>query len=297
MTGELTLLIDGDVVAYRAASRVQKVEQDGDGYVRPFAYLPEGEASVDSIIMDLMDGLGASHMRVVLSDPEANWRHNIMPTYKRQRTADEALLTRPLLLGRLKEYLRVKYGAFSWPGLEADDTLGILMTSETPTYARVLVGRDKDFRSIPGRQHTIGDTLPDGSPRVVDVTPWEADRFHMVQTLAGDRVDGYPGCPGIGMERAWRIIKDPQVLVPKPGVVTRGPRKGTEITKWVAEPTGDYWACIVSHYAKEGQTEADALTTARVARILRAEDYDAENDRIVLWTPDRLDRWSSGREG
>lgn len=284
---DTTLLMDGDVFTYMVASAVQKVEEDGFGYLRPFANIAEGEAALDNMILKLCDSLKATHLRMVLSDPESNWRMEIAPDYKANRTD----LARPLLLARLKEYLRVVYGAFHWAGLEADDTLGILATEEVG-YAgrRIVVGRDKDFLSIPGLHHTIGDVDASGSPIVREVTRAAADRFHMVQALAGDRIDGYAGCPGIGMTRAERIIDDPKLLVPQKGIVTRGPRKGEETTKWVGEPTADIWQCVVSHYRKEGLTEEDAIRTARLARILRAEDYDQDKGRIILWTPDKIVR-------
>ena len=42
---------------------------------------------------------------------------------------------------------------------------------------------------------------------------------------------------------------------------------------------------VVEAYEKAGLTEDDALVTARLARILRAEDYDGVN--IKLWEPKR----------
>ena len=123
---------------------------------------------------------------------------------------------------------------------------------------------------------------------VREVTQWEADRFHLIQTLAGDRVDGYAGCPGLGMERAATIIDNPVRLLPKEGVKTRGVNKGESVTRWMAEPTRDYWACIVSHYRKAGLGEAEALVTARLARILRHGEYDPATKEVTLWTPDLI---------
>jgi DNA polymerase-1 len=107
----------------------------------------------------------------------------------------------------------------------------------------------------------------------------------MVQSLAGDRVDGYAGCPGIGMERSKRILSDPKELVPEHGVVTRGARKGQATTKWVSKPTDSMWRCIVTHYEKAGRDEAEALLNARLARILRAGEYDRETGAVKLWVP------------
>jgi 5'-3' exonuclease len=281
---ETTLLLDGDVLAFKVAAGVQKIEEDDFGYIRPFANVVEGMASLDNLILKLTAELDATHIRVVLSDAEANWRKEIYPDYKSER-GDK---TRPLLLARLKDYLRTNYGAVTWPSLEADDVLGIWATEPQPYPGRrIVVGQDKDFKCIPGLHFTLGDYGPAG-PVLREVTPQSAMFFHLQQTLAGDRIDGYPGCPGIGMERASQILSEPKLLVPQKGVVTRGERKGQSTTKWMGEPTTDLWACVVSNYRKAGLKEEDALRTARLARILLHEDYDRENERIILWTPDKL---------
>lgn len=269
-------------MAYIAATVSQHVLEDEQGFVQPFAQLAEGQAAVDNIIIGLMRDLSAHGCQVFLSDPEANWRSEIMPTYKMNR--DRSTLARPLLLGRLKEYLRTAYDATHWASLEADDVLGILATAP-PRFPGevVVVGKDKDFQTIPGLHFQIGNDKP-GTVR--EVTKEFADWFHMVQSLAGDRVDGYPGCPGIGMDRAKAILADPVILEPENGLVTRGLRKGQTTTKWMPKPAhGNLWACIVSHYRKAGLDEKAALLTARMARILRYEDYNQETGAITLWVP------------
>lgn len=280
------LLVDGDIVAFVSSAAAQRNLQDEYGYVRPFANTVEGEALVENMLWSLKVGLKADSFEVYLSDPEHNWRREVDPTYKTNRVGE-----RPLLLDYLKDYLREKHGAVHWDGLEADDTLSLLMTSPAlgTNQRLVCVGRDKDFKSIPGLHHSWKQDVDlAGNMKVREVTQWEADRFHMIQALAGDRIDGFNGCPGIGMDRAATIIDNPTRLVPQEGVKTRGVNKGEAVTRWIAEPTRDYWACIVSHYRKQGLTEDDALVTARLARLLRHGEYDRETGAVTLWTPDKL---------
>lgn len=283
---QITLLMDGDTLAFMVAAAVQHTQEDEQGFVQPYANVLEGEAVVDNMILGLMRDLKAHFCQVYLSDPESNWRKEIFPEYKANRK-DTA---RPLLLGRMKEYLRAQYGATHWPGLEADDVLGILATApQKYPGKKIVVGKDKDFQTFPCFLHTIGDR--DGrKPVVKEITREYSDWFHLVQTLAGDRVDGYPGCPGLGMERARRIMDDPQILVPERGVITRGPRKGQETAKWVSQPAhGNLWAAVVSQYEKGGLNERSALLTARLAHILQADEYNFETGEITLWTPpDRI---------
>lgn len=287
------LLIDGDIIAFVSAAAAQGVLIDQGGWHLPIANQVEGEIIAENMLASLCVGLDATVEQVVLSDPSDNWRWAVDISYKTNRTGP-----RPLLLTHLKQYLRDRHGATHWPSLEADDVLGIMATSPTVGAQedasaggrkRIVVGRDKDFKSIPGWHHSWKQDL-DAAGRMVtrNVTRWEADRFHLVQSLAGDRVDGFPGCPGVGMERAAQIIDRPTRLVPNPGVKTRGVNKGDAVTRWMAEPTTDLWACIVSQYRKAGLGEAEALTTARLARILRHGEYNRETEEVTLWTPSMI---------
>jgi hypothetical protein len=280
---EITLLIDGDTIAYRAAASCQHNVEDSDGWVMPFANIHEGEAKVDNLIMSVFRELGATHLQVYLSDPDTNWRKEIFPEYKSNRKDS----VRPMLLARLKEYLRVKYGATHWAGLEADDVLGILATTDQEFDGLlIIVGKDKDFHTFPALHHQLGDRTASGKPLVRQVSGKYSEWFHLVQTLAGDAVDGYPGCPGIGMTRARAIMADPHVLVPEASTITRGPRKGQSTLKWTTRPAnGNLWEVVVSHYEKAGKTVKDALLTARLAHILQAPDYNRETGDITLWTP------------
>lgn len=287
------LLIDGDVIAFTAASAVQKIHEDSFGFVQPFANRQEGEAVVDNMIAGLQTIMGTKDFVVVLSDPKDNWRFDVMPTYKRHRVEPFAGAVRPLLLKPLKQYLVDNYGAFFWEGLEADDVLGIMSTEPQDTEERIICGKDKDFKTIPGKYHKLKDLTSSGKPIILEVTPWEATRFHMFQTLKGDMTDGYGGCPNIGDRRAEELLDSPVMLRPTKGVITVGKNKGKETTKWVSEPTRDYWQMIVSHYHKgyDGNYEvaADmALLNARVANILHWDQYNQDTKEITLWTPSRI---------
>jgi len=287
LTTKPKLLIDGDVIAYNAACAVQKIYEDQFGYFQPFASRAEGEAVVDNAIYGLLQGFSTSDYVVVLSDPKANWRLDLYPAYKGNRVEDFKGQVRPLLLEALKQYLRDEYLAFHWDELEADDVLGI-MSTEPSLERRIICGKDKDFKTIPGLYHRLKDYDAKGNPVVTEVSAWEATRFHMYQTLTGDSVDGYPGCPNIGKTRAEELLQSPVILRATEGVKTVGKNKGQSTTKWVSEPTRDYWGMIVSHYRKGGQGEPEALLNARLANILHHDQYNRETGEITLWTPERL---------
>ncbi len=280
-----TLLIDGDTLAFIASAACQMTANDG-GTHYPVAFQAEGERIVDNKIAKLMEQLGADDIKVFLSCPsEENWRLRVDPDYKGNRKNSQ----RPLILDPLKRYLRVAYGATHLAYLEADDTLGIYATHpDLVPGDKIVVGRDKDFATIPGLHHQLKDE-EGGRPIVRTVTPLEAERAHFIQTLSGDAVDGYPGCPGIGKTLAERIVDSPDKLVARKGVITRGKNKGKETLKWYSAGPSPIWEAVVSRYEKAGLKEADALKTGRLAKILLANDYDIETSTVYLWEPNRAE--------
>ena len=278
------LLIDGDTLAFRAAAACQHTVRSPSGMIEPFARSWEGEAVLDNMIDRLKRRLGADEMLFFLSCPTAdNWRLQVEPTYKSNRKDS----VRPLLLEHLKNYLVRHYAAEHLAFLEADDAIGVYATSPqwTPDQRVIVVGRDKDFKTIPGEHYQLLDDDDRGAPVVRTVTPMDAAKAHYVQSLSGDAVDGYPGCPGIGKTRAERIVEEPVKLVAKEGVITRGKDKGKKVLKWHEGGPCSIWEAVVCNYEKAGLTEADALKTARLARILLWGEYDINTKTVTLWVP------------
>lgn len=154
---------------------------------------------------------------------------------------------KPLCYASLLERVKPLYRCVSMPGLEADDVMGILATKPGFKGVRIIVSQDKDMRSIP-------TTVWNGK-ETYNVTQEQADHWHLYQTLIGDASDGYKGCPGVGPVAAGKILVEPQ------------------------------WSRVVAAYTKAQLTEEDALKQARLARILRWEDWDSDKKEPILWTP------------
>lgn len=131
--------------------------------------------------------------------------------------------------------------------LEADDVIGILATQYKGET--MIWSADKDLKQIPGLH------LTEEGQRVI--YPDEADRWFYMQILTGDQADNYKGCPGIGPVKAEKILSSADA----------------------------YWEAIVNTYAKAGLTEQDALVQARLARILRCDDWDYEHEKVKQWEP------------
>lgn len=252
-----TLLIDADIFAYVASSATEGVFYF-DGRDNPpcvDADLDSALAMVDARIEAVANKLKASRLIVCLTDSH-NFRKDVWPEYKANRKGAR----KPTFLAETKAHLAEKYETYQRPGLEADDCMGILSTHKSLIPGdKIIVSTDKDMGTIPG---LLFNPDKDKEPR--RVSKQDADRCFMRQVLTGDATDGYPGCPGIGPKKADAILNG-------------------------CEPTmKSMWAGVCRTYGAKGLSEAEAVVQARMARILRAEDWDFQKKAPRLWFPPKL---------
>lgn len=272
------LLIDADVYAYKAAAAIEEAIDWGDGYWTWHCDAEAVQKRVLSMIEETMDNLNGDDFRLCLTDNDKNWRLDVLPTYKGNRAATK----RPLVLKFIKQWLLEEHDALIRPRLEGDDILGIFATWDAIKGEKVIVSLDKDMKTIPGLY--VRDALTN-KPEILNISPSEAAKWHLKQTLSGDTTDGYTGCPGVGVDRASKIIEQGTLKVPYEHELKRGPRKGETETRFKEEQSDDLWSVVVSHYEAAGLTEQDALVQARVARIMHRSDYDMERKEPILWKP------------
>ena len=147
---------------------------------------------------------------------------------------------------RVINALRKEYKVIIKPSLEADDSMGVYSTKYP---GNCIVSPDKDMKQIPGQLYNLDE--------VFTVSKEDGAKWHLIQALAGDQTDGYSGVPGIGVKRATSLF----------------------------EEDGYSWKTVTKAFTDKGLTEYDAITNARLARILTADDYDFKNKRPILWTP------------
>lgn len=235
------ILIDGDILIYEACFGVEQPIHWGNDMWTLHADAREAKQRLDVHIVELVETLNAGKYTVCLSDSE-NFRKDLEPSYKANRNG-----RKPIIYREVKDYVIEAWKAQVWGRLEADDVIGIKATSMKDT---VIVSIDKDFKTVPGRIYNPSKA----DLGIYEVSPSEADRWHLIQTLTGDRVDGYSGCPGIGPKKAEAIADGG-------------------------------WPAVVDAYQKAGLSEEFAVTQARLARILRKGDYIRKTRRVKLWTP------------
>jgi hypothetical protein len=224
----MRLLLDGDIIAYTAAASAETPIDWGNGLWTLHAYEQEVEAKVEQQIASIVGDFEFDTVQVALSDKE-NFRKTICSEYKANRKS----IRKPMLLEYAKDYLASTYGGLIYPTLEADDVLGIELTSDPET---VIWSTDKDLKTV------FGVHLIDNQLQVIDEE--EADYWFLYQTLVGDLTDNYQGCPKVGPKTAEKILEKSCT-----------------------------WDAVVATFVKAGLSETVALKNARLARILRASDY------------------------
>lgn len=253
------LLIDADVLAYKMAAKIEQAVEWEPGYWTWHCDEFAVKDAIDAEIEHLREALDADDHKLCLTDSDGNFRKTVLPSYKSNR----ASVKKPLVLKSIREWLIAERGAYLKPMLEGDDVMGILATWPGIKGEKIIVSIDKDMKTIPGLYYRDADS------GVVEITEAEADYWHLFQTLTGDVTDGYSGCPGIGPKKAQAILE---------------PFSDTSDRPDLFDPAGA-WSRVVEVYEEAGLSEADALQQARVARILRASDYDFKKKEPRLWQP------------
>lgn len=241
-------IIDADILLYSATSQ-SEIEVCWDEKDDIWTLHTDLKKAMD-LLRDSIESCTRryrKHEVVLTFTSPGNWRLKWYPQYKAHRQKTR----KPLGFGRIKELLKEDYEFIDFPGFEGDDVCGWLATK--PEHkGSVIISRDKDMKTIPGL------LFNDSKQEETYITQAEADYNHWFQTLTGDPVDGYPGCPGIGKTKAEAILRgsDPNLT----------------------------WGRIVQCFKNSNLTEKDAMSQAACARILRYREFDLKRNEL-LWRP------------
>jgi DNA polymerase I len=245
-----TLLIDGDEFLFKACSAVEReIHWDEQNHVL-YANRHEAWDNFTRLVERAGRDVPGDDCVLCFSGERPYFRELLAETYKGGRRT-----RKPLCYAALRELCAANYTVRSFDTLEADDVMGILSTKPVKNDTRyIIVSQDKDMQTVPGWLYRQGN--------LHFITEQSADEFWLLQTLMGDPTDGYSGCPGLGEKRA---------------------------AAWLSADTGPglpfSWERVVGAFEKARLAEADALLQARLARILRWEDWDSKNKEPILWSP------------
>lgn len=242
----ISALIDADILLYRATSSAESEFDWGDDIWSLVTDLDQAKDNLKQQITSILATLKIKDSVMCLSDHGNNFRKLVDPTYKGNRKGTR----KPVGYVALATWLKENYPFLQMPSLEGDDVIGLMATRPDNKGKVVMVSDDKDLKSVYGKLYrpTTDEQL--------EISEAEADKFFLTQTLTGDTADGYKGLVGIGPKKAEAILG--------------------------ARPD---WSAVEQAYIKQGQTRDDAIRQARLARILRWSEWDAEKETLRLWTP------------
>ena len=191
MAGKGKVLIDGDIVAYRAAFATQD-----------YSY-KEAEDKVD----ELMDYIISDTIEFPFPSKDdfqtyltgkTNFRFDIAKShpYKGNRKDVE----KPKHLASARQHMMNKYDAVVSENEEADDL--IAKAAAALDYNCVVASIDKDMLQLPCWHFNFGRN------EWTKVEPFEGLKFVYHQMLTGDRADNIIGLQGIGPKKADKLLQD-----------------------------------------------------------------------------------------
>jgi len=242
----MLFLLDTDIFAYQAtASAETEINWYGDIWSL-YMDMREAKDAFKYAVDKVQNRLGEGDLVCCLSCPDGNFRRQIDPSYKSNRKGTR----KPVGYAAFIDWVKDNYTTVQKPFLEADDVMGLLQTRTGNIGHTTIISNDKDMRGVPGRLYRpMSDEL-------MEISTAEADAFFLTQVLTGDQTDGIPGLRGCGPKTAEKIL---------------GKRP--------------HWGAVEKAYTDAGHTRDDALTQARLVRILRWSDWSETEERPRLWTP------------
>lgn len=192
MVGYELTLIDGDIVAYRAAA--SKVGDSRRPCREPEA-ISKADEIIDYILTECSFYNPTKKYKVCLTG-KGNFRNEIAKTkiYKGNRTD----AVKPDHLSAVRSHLLTKYKAALSSGEEADDLIS--KTAAANDYRCIIASTDKDMLQIPGMHFNFvkGDFFK--------IDEEDGLQFFYRQILTGDSADNIEGLYQVGPVKAEKML-------------------------------------------------------------------------------------------
>lgn len=179
-SNERTVLVDGDIVAFRAAAI------GGDSF-------PNCRMAASGLMNKIIEGCDSEDIKIYFTGSE-NFRYSVYPVYKANRTGDK-----PVHYAATVAYLKNSYEWECHERLEADDEMAVY--AKKYGYDNVVIATiDKDLLQVPTNHY---DFIRN---RHRAVTPVEGKWLLYMQMLTGDRTDNIPGIRGYGPKKSEKAL-------------------------------------------------------------------------------------------
>jgi len=240
------MIVDGDLVIYKIASSLEEPIDWGNDIWTLHSDLSVGKQLFKQNMEHYKQYTKSKEIIVAFSDKK-NYRKQLDTEYKSYRKK----IRKPVCYQPLRKWVEQNYNFYCLPNLEGDDVIGILATQHYNTN-NVIISGDKDMRTIPSWHCFIGDD------QLEFVDENKANYNFCLQVLTGDSADGYKGCVGVGAVKANRVLHNKKTI-------------------------DEMWNAVIEEYERNNQSFEDAYHQAKLARILRKDEYDFATNQPKLW--------------
>ena len=252
MTKPTEAILDGDIIAYRAAfwADSEGIEDLPSRIAEDIKnWTPQG---VDAVV-------------VAMSCPRThNYRRMLWPVYKQHRDYFQSPESMGVSIECIYDIPSITVRCVNH--LEADDLIGMLVSEGRAIGVTV----DKDLRQIPGWHWN-----PDKESEPVQVSGKEADKYFYQQWMTGDTTDNIWGLWKVGPAKAKKVLEN-------------HPKESWDEVIMTMYKEEDWSKRPKNRVPVEMEPEEFALAQARCVRILRAGDYNKETQEVNLWGPNNL---------
>ncbi|EAK7296945.1 hypothetical protein FBF91_08030 [Campylobacter upsaliensis] len=226
------ILIDADSLLFRASYKSENLDEAIDKYIAFIKYIKD-ECKSDKCKMFFKG--------------KSNFRYALFEDYKKKRH-EQLAMPGLELINPLKDYLFNTYGnCIAGENWEADDAIISLYNEKE----HIIAALDKDvLGSATGLHFNYGKGI------FIETLAEYTRKWPYLQCLAGDATDGIPGCPGVGLKTAFKIL-------------------GSE------QDEKKLWNLVVQAYKLRGLDENYAILMMRLVNLHQVKN----NEKLILWEP------------
>lgn len=183
------VLIDGDIIAYRASFHAQDYSLE--------VAKDKADELLEFVLNQSLDFPSPNNNFIVYITGKGNFRYSIAKSYEYKGNRKEG--TKPRHLADVRQHLVDKWGAVVSQDEEADDLIAI--EAARCNYDVVVASIDKDMLQIPCDHFNFNKN----EWKVVD--EFGGTKFFYTQILTGDKADNIVGLFRVGPVKAEKILE------------------------------------------------------------------------------------------
>ena len=206
---EKLFLLDAYALIYRAYYAMIKTPRINSKGVNTSAIL-----GFCNTLQEILTKEKPTHIGIAFDPKGGTFRHELFKEYKAQREETPEVIRQsvPLIKQIIEAY---NIPILEVAGFEADDVIGTLagkadekgietyMLTPDKDYCQLVTEHSKIYRPRHGEGYEIMDTATVLAKYEIDST----DQIRDLLGLMGDSSDNIPGCPGVGLKTAQKLIQ------------------------------------------------------------------------------------------